>query len=98
MAFIPAVGGADHEQIAKGQHVAIASFMWKDAQGRHIQLPDDVCCTLVCEDLFPIWTIVLTIVETVRIEATEVAIGGDVGTTGRLQQMEHLSSKATATP
>ena len=47
MAFILAVGGTDHQQITQGQHVAIAGFMWKDTQGGHVQLPDDVCCTLV---------------------------------------------------
>ena len=52
--------------------------MWKDTQGGHVQLPDDVCCTLAFEDLFPIWTIVLTIVETLRVEGTELTVGGDV--------------------
>ena len=78
MAFVLAVGGADHQQITKGQHVAVAGFVWKDAQGGHVQLPDDVCCPLVCEDLLPIWTIVLTIAETLRVEATELTLGGHV--------------------
>src|SRR4029453_5670746 len=33
MPFVLAVGGTDHEQITKGQHVAVAGFMWKDPQG-----------------------------------------------------------------
>src|SRR4030095_12659287 len=55
-----------------------AGFMWKDAQGGHVQLPDDVCSTLVSEDLVPIWTIVLAIVETLSVEGTELTVGGDV--------------------
>jgi hypothetical protein len=47
MPFIPAVGGTDHEQITNRQDVAVAGFVWKDTQGRHVQLPDDVCRTLV---------------------------------------------------
>src|SRR6185436_14542544 len=69
MAFILAVGSTDHEQITQGQHVAIAGFMWKDTQGGHVQLPDDVCCSVAFQDLFAIWTIVLTVTETLRIEA-----------------------------
>src|SRR4030095_17061648 len=34
--------------------------------------------SLVVEDLFPIWTAVLAIAETVRVEATELALGGDI--------------------
>src|SRR4030095_12442167 len=34
--------------------------------------------SLVVEDLFPIWTAVLAIAETMRVEATELALGGNV--------------------
>jgi hypothetical protein len=64
VAFVLPVGGRDHEQIAHGRHFAVAGFMWKDTQcGAHVQLPDDVCCTLADEGFVQIWTIVLAIVE-----------------------------------
>jgi hypothetical protein len=78
MTFILAVGSADYEQITEGQHVTIAGFMREDTEGGHVQLPDDVCCSVVFEDFFPIWTIVLTIAETLRVEATELTLSGDV--------------------
>src|SRR4030095_1061697 len=78
MAFILAVRGRDHQQITHRQHFAVAGFMWKDTQGGHVQLPDDVCCSVVFEDLFLIWTTVLAIAETMRVEATELALGGDI--------------------
>jgi hypothetical protein len=52
--------------------------MWKDTEGGHVQLPNDICCSVVFEDLFPIWTIVLVIAETLRVEATELTLSGDV--------------------
>src|SRR5258705_11022055 len=53
--------------------------MRKDTQGgAHVQLPDDVGRSVVLEDLFPIWTTVLAIAETLRVEATELALGGDI--------------------
>ena len=33
VAFILPVGRTDDEQITKWQHVAVAGFMWKDAEG-----------------------------------------------------------------
>src|SRR5262245_30414728 len=78
MAFILAVGSTDQEQITEGQHVAIAGFMGKDTQGWHVQLPHDVCGTFVMEGLFPIWTIVLTIVKTPSVEGTDLTVGSDV--------------------
>src|SRR5687768_18585103 len=74
MAFILAVGGRDHQQITDRQHFAVGGFMQKDTQaGAHVQLPNDVGGSVVLEDLLPIWTIVLTIAETLRVEATELA-------------------------
>src|SRR5262245_32481326 len=78
MAFVLAVGGPDDEQITKDQHIAITSFMWKDTQCWHVQLPNDVCRTLVFEDLVPIRTIVFAIVETPCVEGAELTVGGDV--------------------
>jgi hypothetical protein len=78
MAFILAVGGTDDEQITEGQHVAIAGFMWKDTEGGHVQLPYDVCCSFVFEDLTPIWTIVFAVAETLPVEATELTLSGDI--------------------
>ena len=53
--------------------------MRKDTQaGAHVQLPDDVGRSVVLEDLLPIRTIVLAIAETLRVEATELALGGDI--------------------
>jgi len=53
--------------------------MRKDTQAAtHVQLPDDVGRSVVREDLVPIRTIVLAITKTLRIEATELALGGDV--------------------
>ena len=79
VAFILPVGGRDHQQITHGQHFAIGGFMRKDTQAAtHVQLPDDVGRSVVLEDLLPIRTIVLAITETLCIEATELALGGDV--------------------
>src|SRR5688572_13669333 len=47
-------------------------------RGAHVQLPDDVGRSVVLENLFAIWTAVLAIAETLRVEATELALGGDV--------------------
>src|SRR5262245_23067904 len=53
--------------------------MWKDPEAAtHIQLPDDVGGSLVLEDLIPIRTVVLAIEEPPRVEAAELALGGDV--------------------
>ena len=78
MTFILAVGGTYQQQITQKQHFAVAGLMWKDTQGGHVQLPDDVGGSIVFEDLFPMWTIVLTIAETLRVEATELTLGGDI--------------------
>ena len=97
MAFILAVGGADHQQITHGQHLAVGGFMRKDTQAAaHVQLPDDVGRGVVLEDLFPIRAIVLAIAETLGVEATELALGGDIvepvpfhiRRTGRRRQQE----------
>src|SRR5689334_483952 len=52
--------------------------MWKDSQSGNVQFPDDVCGSVAFEELFAIWTIVLTIAEAFRVEATELTLGGDV--------------------
>ena len=79
MAFILAVGGRDQQQITHGQHFAVGGFMRKHTQAAaHVQLPGDVGRSVVLEDLFPIWTTVLAIEETLRVEATELAFGGDI--------------------
>ena len=79
MAFILAVGGTDHQQIAHRQHFAVGGFMRKDTQaGAHVELPGDVGRSVVLEDLLPIRTTVLAIAETLRVEGTELALGGDV--------------------
>src|SRR5262245_24523223 len=53
--------------------------MWKDTQSAtHVQLPDDVGPMVVPQQLLPIWTIVLTITKTLRIETTELTLGGDI--------------------
>src|ERR1041385_5747605 len=52
--------------------------MWKDTQGGYVQLPNDVCCSLVFEDLLSIWAIVRMSAETFRVEATELTFGGDI--------------------
>ena len=71
--------------------------MRKDTQaGAQVQLPDDVSSGVVLEELFPIRTIVLAIPETLRVEATELALGGDIvqpvlfhiRRTGRRRQQE----------
>ena len=92
MAFILAVGRTNHQQIAHWQHLAVAGFMREDAQaGAHVQFPDD---GVVLGGLSPIRTIVLAVPD-MRIEATELALRGDViqavpfhirGTCGRRQQ------------
>ena len=79
VAFILPVGGRDHQQITHGQHVAIGGFMRKDTQAAtHVQLPDDVGRRVVLEDLLPIRTSVLAVAETLRVEGTELALGGDI--------------------
>src|SRR5687767_10755524 len=53
--------------------------MRKDTQpSAHVQLPNDVGGSIVLKNFLPIWTIVLAIAETLRVEATELALGGDV--------------------
>src|SRR5262245_30257814 len=53
--------------------------MRKDTQAAtHVQLPNDVGRRVVLEDLLPIRTSVLTITETLCIEATKLAFSGDV--------------------
>ena len=80
VAFVLSVGGRDHQQIADGQHFAIGGFVRKDTQAAtHVQFPDDVGRGVVMEDLVPIGTVVLAITETLCVEATELAVGGDVG-------------------
>ena len=97
MAFILAVGGADDQQITHGQHLAVGSFMRKDTQpGAHVQFPNDVSRGVVLEVLFPIPARVLAIAETPCVEATELALGGDIvqpvpfhiRRTGRRRQQE----------
>src|SRR4030095_2132546 len=79
VALILAVGGRDHQQITHSQHFAVGGFMWKDTQtAAHVQLPNDVRNSFVLEELFLIWTTVLAIAETLRVEATELALGGHV--------------------
>ena len=53
--------------------------MRKDTQaGAHVELPDDVGRRGVLEDLLLIRTTVLAVAETLRVEGTELALGGDV--------------------
>src|SRR5262249_35362584 len=52
--------------------------MRKDTQAAHVQLPDDVGCSLVLEELFPIRTIVFTIAKTLCVEAPEWALRRDI--------------------
>src|SRR5262244_3155098 len=53
--------------------------MRKDTQAAaDVQLPDDVGRSVVLENLFPIRTIVLAIAETLCVQATELALGGDI--------------------
>src|SRR5499433_3434315 len=70
--------------------------MRKDTQAAaDIQLPDDVGRSVVLKKLFPIRTIVLAIAETLCVQATELALRGDIvqtvpfhirSTCGRRQQ------------
>ena len=79
MAFVLAVGGRDHQQVAHGQHLAVGRFVRKDTQAAaHVQLPDDVGRRVVLEGLVPIRTAVLAVAETLRVEAAELALRGDV--------------------
>jgi hypothetical protein len=79
VAFILAVGGRDHQQITHGQHFAIGGFMRKDTQSTtHIQLPYNIGRSVVVEHLLPIGPIVLAITETLCVEATELALSGDI--------------------
>ena len=99
VAFVLAVGGGDHQQIAHGQHLAVGGFMRKDAQAAaHVQFPDDVGRSVVLEDLFPIRAVVLAVAETLRVEAAELALGGDVVQAGPLRRAAHWSSRAAGTP
>src|SRR4051812_18525175 len=53
--------------------------MWKDAQSStHVQLPDDVGGSVVVKHFILIRTIVLAVAKTLGVEATELALGGDV--------------------
>ena len=53
--------------------------MRKDTQaGAHVQLPDDVGGSVVLEELVQIRAIVLAIAEALRVEAAQLALGGDV--------------------
>src|SRR5829696_5975681 len=53
--------------------------MRKDTQAvAHVELPQDVGRTVVFKDLCVIWTTVLAIAETLYVETTELALGGDV--------------------
>src|SRR6185369_17506719 len=63
MAFILAVGRTDHQEITHRQHFAIARLMWKDTQGRHVELPGHIGCSVT---------------NTIYVEATELTLGGDV--------------------
>src|SRR5947207_12340494 len=66
-------------QFTHRQHYAVGGYMWKDTQAcAHVQLPDDVGRSLILEDFLPIRTIVLAIAETLRVEATELTLGGDI--------------------
>ena len=43
VAFVPPVGGGDHQQIAHGQHLAVGGLVREDAQAAaDVELPDDV--------------------------------------------------------
>src|SRR5436190_19506377 len=53
--------------------------MRKDTEaGAYIKFPYDDGRSFVLENLFAIWTTVLAITETLRVEATELALGSDV--------------------
>src|SRR5215813_4748027 len=52
--------------------------MGKDTQaGAHVEFPDDVGCSVVLADLFPIRT-TIAIAETLGVEATKLTLSGDV--------------------
>ena len=96
--FIQPVGGRDDQQITHGQHVATSGFMRKDTQAAtHVQLPDDVGRSVVLEEFILIRTVVRAITEALRVETSELALGGDVVRTGSLPHTAYSSSKATET-
>ena len=77
--FIQAVGGRDDQQITHGHHVAASRLMRKDTQAAaHVQLPDDVGSSVVLEDFILIRAVVRAITETLRVETSQLALGGDV--------------------
>src|SRR5262249_1051293 len=79
VAFVLPVGGRDHQQITHGQDVAIAGFMRKNTQSpTHVQLPNDVGRSVVLEYLIPIRTIVPSVTASLSVEATHLALGGDI--------------------
>ena len=78
MTLVLAVGGTDQYQITERQDFTVASFMWEDTQRGHVELPNNVCGSVVFENLFSIWSIVLTVAETLCVEATKLTFGGDV--------------------
>src|SRR5688572_22222308 len=60
------------------QHFAVAGFMRPNAQTGNVTVPDDFGRSVVPKTALPDSSTVLAIAETLRVQATELALGGDI--------------------
>ena len=79
MTFILAIGGADDQQIAYRQHLAVGGFVRKHAQpSAHIEFPDGCGCGAILAELFSGARVARSVAEVAQVETTELALGGDI--------------------